>query len=80
MTKILALTATGFLVGCSTNPAGQQAETADLVCAREDKTGSLFPRTVCRSQRSIEQDRQAAKEEMDRVRQGRTDADPTKGR
>jgi hypothetical protein len=71
MTRFLALTIAGSLLGCATNPPSNSADADDLVvvCVRESQIGTSFPRKVCRTKRAMDADRRAAEEELDRQRQ-----------
>ena len=71
LSRISLLCAVAALSACAAAPAPQQVAGApqdkDVVCQREEKLGTLFPKVTCRSAKQIEADRADAQAFSDAV-------------
>ncbi|NCT82912.1 MAG: hypothetical protein GXC94_07200 [Comamonadaceae bacterium] len=65
LTRMLLLCATAALSACAAPPPPVQLAEApqdkDVICQREEKLGTLFPKVRCRSAQQIEAERAEAK-------------------
>jgi hypothetical protein len=60
-----------------TAASAKSAYSNKLICKREQVTGSMIPKRVCKTQQQIDQEHEMQKQYADELRRGTTSASPT---